>query len=70
MLPSLRVLLAEDAYANQVLAVGLLKKRGHTVTVANNGKEVNQLLDEAESKIFQIAESGARTKIDDRSPPA
>src|SRR5947207_11106322 len=28
--------------------------------LAPNGKEVGQLLDEAESKIFQIAESGAR----------
>ena len=28
--------------------------------LAPSGKEVNQLLDEAESKIFQIAESGAR----------
>ena len=37
--PPLRILLAEDAYANQVLALGLLGKRGHTVTVAGNGKE-------------------------------
>ena len=36
--------LAEDAYANQVLAVGLLRKGGHTVTVANNGKEAITLL--------------------------
>jgi len=28
--------------------------------LATSGKEVNQLLDEAESKIFQIAEAGAR----------
>jgi len=33
------VLLAEDSLPNQKLAVGLLEKRGHTVTVANNGRE-------------------------------
>jgi PAS domain S-box-containing protein len=42
--PPLRVLLAEDAYANQMLAVGLLKKWGHAVTVANNGREAIELL--------------------------
>jgi signal transduction histidine kinase/ActR/RegA family two-component response regulator len=35
----LRVLLAEDSPVNQKLAIGLLTKRGHQVTVANNGKE-------------------------------
>ena len=35
----LRVLLAEDVEVNQVLAVALLRKRGHTVAVANNGQE-------------------------------
>ena len=35
----LRVLLAEDSLVNQKLAVGLLKRRGHAVVVANNGKE-------------------------------
>jgi CheY-like chemotaxis protein len=35
----LRILLAEDSPANQKLAVGLLKKRGHQVVIANNGKE-------------------------------
>ncbi|WP_010588415.1 PAS domain S-box protein [Schlesneria paludicola] len=37
--PPLRILLAEDGYANQTLAVGVLKKWGHTVTIANNGQE-------------------------------
>ncbi len=36
---SLRVLLAEDSLLNQKLAIGLLTKWGHTVTVANNGLE-------------------------------
>ncbi len=34
---SLRILLAEDGLANQKLAVGLLEKWGHEVTIANNG---------------------------------
>jgi PAS domain S-box-containing protein len=42
----LRILLAEDAYANQVLVAGLLGKQGHTLTVANNGKEAVALLKE------------------------
>ncbi len=35
----LRILLAEDSVVNQRLALGLLKKRGHHVVVAENGKE-------------------------------
>jgi len=35
----LRILLAEDSPANQKLALGLLKKHGHHVVVANSGKE-------------------------------
>jgi CheY-like chemotaxis protein/HPt (histidine-containing phosphotransfer) domain-containing protein len=38
-LPPLRILLAEDSLANQKLAVGLLTKWGHHVTVANNGAD-------------------------------
>lgn len=41
----LRILLAEDSYANQRLAVGVLTKWGHNVTVANNGHEVLAALD-------------------------
>jgi signal transduction histidine kinase/DNA-binding response OmpR family regulator/HPt (histidine-containing phosphotransfer) domain-containing protein len=37
---SLKVLLAEDNSVNQRLAVRLLEKRGHRVTVVTNGKEV------------------------------
>ena len=36
---SLRILLAEDSLVNQQLAVALLESEGHTVTVANNGRE-------------------------------
>lgn len=35
----LRILLAEDSHANQQLAVGVLSKWGHKVTVAANGRE-------------------------------
>jgi PAS domain S-box-containing protein len=36
---ALRILLAEDNATNQLLAVTLLEKEGHAVTVAGNGKE-------------------------------
>jgi two-component system, sensor histidine kinase and response regulator len=36
---SLNVLLAEDNVVNQKLAILLLQRRGHTVTLATNGKE-------------------------------
>ncbi len=38
-MPSLNVLLAEDGIANQKLAIGLLKRWGHTVTVVENGSD-------------------------------
>jgi signal transduction histidine kinase/CheY-like chemotaxis protein len=37
--PSRRILLAEDNPVNQVVAVRLLERRGHQVTVAANGRE-------------------------------
>jgi signal transduction histidine kinase/CheY-like chemotaxis protein/HPt (histidine-containing phosphotransfer) domain-containing protein len=37
--PSLKVLLAEDNFVNQKLAVTMLQKRGHRVTVASDGSE-------------------------------
>jgi len=36
---SMNILLAEDSKVNQKLAIGLLEKKGHRVSVAENGKE-------------------------------
>jgi CheY-like chemotaxis protein len=41
---ALRVLLAEDNVVNQRVAVGLLEKRGHQVSVANNGADAIEAL--------------------------
>jgi two-component system sensor histidine kinase/response regulator len=41
---SARILLAEDNLVNQRVAVGLLTRRGHHVTVANNGREAVDLV--------------------------
>ena len=35
----MKILLAEDSDANQQLALGVLRKWGHTLTIANNGHE-------------------------------
>jgi signal transduction histidine kinase/DNA-binding response OmpR family regulator len=47
----LRVLLAEDNEVNQVLAIKMLQKRGHTVTVAENGRLAVAAL---ETQVFDI----------------
>jgi two-component system sensor histidine kinase/response regulator len=47
----LQVLLAEDNIVNQRVAVGLLTRRGHAVTVANNGLEA---LDALVSRTFDL----------------
>jgi len=44
---ALHVLLAEDNTVNQRLASRLLEKRGHRVTIANNGQEALNLLERA-----------------------
>jgi replicative DNA helicase len=55
-------------YAELVRERAVQRRLAHVATeiaesaLAPTGKEVGQLLDEAESKIFQIAESGARNK--------
>jgi CheY-like chemotaxis protein len=47
----LKILLAEDNAVNQMLAVRLLAKRGHTVTVAKTGKLA---LEAHETKFFDL----------------
>ncbi|MBN2009013.1 response regulator [candidate division KSB1 bacterium] len=42
--PSLKILLAEDNIINQKVAINFLKKWGHQVTVANDGKEAIEIL--------------------------
>ena len=47
---SVKVLLVEDNVVNQRVAVGLLTKRGHSVTVASNGIEALAALEEAQAQ--------------------
>jgi CheY-like chemotaxis protein len=47
-----RILLVEDNRVNQLLARRLLENHGHTVVVANNGREALAILDQATSVGF------------------
>ncbi len=49
-----RVLLVEDNVVNQRVAVGLLKKRGHDVTVAVNGVEALAILETRGAGSFDV----------------
>ncbi len=48
---ALKILLAEDGLVNQKVAVNLLELRGHRVTVANNGQEA---LNKLENESFDV----------------
>jgi len=49
-----RVLLAEDGIVNQRVAVRLLEKRGHSVVVANNGREAVETLLQSKADEFDV----------------
>ncbi len=50
----LNILLAEDNLINQKVAVRLLEKRGHTVTVAETGKQVLEMLEMSHEPPFDL----------------
>ena len=50
----LRILLAEDNPLNQALVMRLLEKRGHTVELAVNGRQVFEALDRAPENRFDL----------------
>ncbi len=49
---NLKILLAEDNKMNQKVAVNMLEKLGHTITVAQNGKEAVELYTKGEFDII------------------
>jgi CheY-like chemotaxis protein len=50
----LRILLAEDNVINRLVAVRLLEKRGHSITVAVNGREVLAALENPAAGPFDV----------------
>ncbi len=50
-LPSLNILLTDDSLVNQKVATGLLKRGGHNVAIANNGREA---LDATKNTAFDL----------------
>ena len=57
-----RVLVVEDNRVNQRVAAGLLSRRGHDVTIAQNGSEAVTLVD---TQVFDVVSTDA-TRV--RSP--
>ncbi|HEX4319301.1 MAG TPA: response regulator [Acidobacteriaceae bacterium] len=51
---SLTILLAEDNPVNQKLAIRLLEKRGHKVTVAGNGKQALDAIEDRSSAPYDL----------------
>jgi CheY-like chemotaxis protein len=51
---SLNILLAEDNFVNQKLAIRILEKAGYKVTLAANGKEVLKALEQAHPPGFDV----------------
>jgi len=51
---ALRILLAEDNPMNQLLAIRLLEKQGHAVTVARNGREAIDKLYQFDPPTFDV----------------
>ncbi len=52
LLDGVHVLLAEDNLVNQKVAIGILKKKGVNVSIANNGVEALKLLQDNEAGTF------------------
>jgi CheY-like chemotaxis protein len=50
-----RILIVEDNVVNQLIAKRLLEKRGHTVVVANNGREALRILADVAMSAFSCA---------------
>jgi CheY-like chemotaxis protein len=51
---TLRILVADDNKVNQLVSARLLEKRGHTVVVAENGREALAAIDEHRSPGFDL----------------